>query len=76
MLTSKSEEIDKVLGLEIGADDYITKPFRIREFIARVKVILKRSAVKIVSKNEDIEKEIKYPDFYINVSKRIVKVHD
>ncbi len=42
MLTARSEEIDKVLGLEIGADDYITKPFGIREFIARVKVILRR----------------------------------
>ena len=37
MLTAKSEEIDKVLGLEIGADDYLTKPFSIREFVARVK---------------------------------------
>lgn len=43
MLTAKSEEIDKVLGLEIGADDYLTKPFSIREFIARVKAIFRRS---------------------------------
>ena len=42
MLTSKSEEIDKVLGLEFGADDYLTKPFSIREFIARVKAIFRR----------------------------------
>ncbi|WP_297085869.1 response regulator transcription factor [uncultured Draconibacterium sp.] len=42
MLTAKSEEIDKVLGLETGADDYLTKPFSIREFIARVKAILRR----------------------------------
>lgn len=42
MLTAKSEEIDLVLGLESGADDYLTKPFRIREFIARVKSILRR----------------------------------
>ena len=41
-LTSKSEEIDKVLGLEFGADDYLTKPFSIREFIARVKAIFRR----------------------------------
>src|SRR4030042_47627 len=40
MVTSKSEEIDKILGLEIGADDYITKHFSIRELIARVKAIL------------------------------------
>ncbi len=43
MLTAKSEEIDKVLGLELGADDYLTKPFSIRELIARVKAILRRT---------------------------------
>ena len=42
MLTARSEEIDKVLGLETGADDYITKPFSVREFLARVKVIFRR----------------------------------
>ncbi|GAB3229070.1 response regulator transcription factor [Algoriphagus aestuariicola] len=42
MLTAKSEEIDKVVGLESGADDYLTKPFKIREFLARVKAILRR----------------------------------
>ncbi|MBN3583268.1 response regulator transcription factor [Algoriphagus aestuarii] len=42
MITAKSEEIDKVIGLESGADDYITKPFKIREFIARVKAIMRR----------------------------------
>lgn len=42
MLTARSEEIDKIIGLEIGADDYLTKPFSLREFIARVKAILRR----------------------------------
>lgn len=45
MLTARSEEIDKVLGLEIGADDYLTKPFSVREFIARVKALLRRGAL-------------------------------
>lgn len=45
MLTAKSEEIDKVLGLEIGADDYLTKPFSIREFVARVKAIFRRQII-------------------------------
>ena len=45
MLTAKSEEIDKVLGLETGADDYMTKPFSVREFIARVKAIFRRTSM-------------------------------
>jgi DNA-binding response OmpR family regulator len=46
MLTAKAEEFDKVMGLESGADDYMTKPFGIREFIARVKAILRRESRK------------------------------
>ena len=43
MLTAKGDELDKVLGLEIGADDYMTKPFSPREVVARVKAVLRRS---------------------------------
>src|SRR5436305_5328647 len=46
MLTARAEEIDKVLGLEIGADDYITKPFSMREFRSRVKAALRRAAMR------------------------------
>ncbi|MDV3427097.1 MAG: response regulator transcription factor [Bacillota bacterium] len=49
MLTAKSEEIDKVLGLELGADDYMTKPFSIRELLARVKALLRRTTVQAVT---------------------------
>lgn len=46
MITAKGEELDKVLGLELGADDYITKPFSIRELVARAKAILRRMGIK------------------------------
>ncbi|UZR93277.1 response regulator transcription factor [Chondrinema litorale] len=46
LLTAKSEEIDKVIGLELGADDYITKPFGLREFLARIKAVLRRGSNK------------------------------
>ncbi len=49
MLTSKKEEIDKILGLEIGADDYVTKPFSVRELLARIKAILRRSTEIAIS---------------------------
>jgi two-component system alkaline phosphatase synthesis response regulator PhoP len=47
MLTARNEEIDKIIGLETGADDYMTKPFSIREFIARVKAILRRNEIGV-----------------------------
>ncbi|MGD0153303.1 MAG: response regulator transcription factor [Thermacetogeniaceae bacterium] len=55
MLTAKDEEIDKVLGLEIGADDYLTKPFSPRELIARVRAILRRSGDKEQDQSERME---------------------
>jgi DNA-binding response OmpR family regulator len=51
MLTAKSEEMDKVLGLELGADDYVTKPFSLRELLARIKAILRRGETKSVNKS-------------------------
>jgi two-component system alkaline phosphatase synthesis response regulator PhoP len=50
MITAKGEEIDKIIGLELGADDYITKPFSVRELVARIKAILRRSSMQIVEK--------------------------
>ncbi len=56
MLTARSEEIDKVLGLETGADDYLTKPFSVREFIARVKAIFRR--VKMIKEADEQQASI------------------
>ncbi|GAA0069463.1 response regulator transcription factor [Clostridium sardiniense] len=53
MLTAKGEELDKILGLELGADDYMTKPFSIRELLARVKAVLRRSIHTNSNQEED-----------------------
>ena len=53
MLTAKSEEVDKVIGLEIGADDYVTKPFSVREINARVKALLRRTGKKETPEKEN-----------------------
>ncbi len=55
MLTAKSQEIDKVVGLELGADDYVTKPFGVRELLARIHALLRRSgAIKELSDNHSV----------------------
>ena len=57
LLTAKGEEIDKVLGLELGADDYVTKPFSLRELLARIKAVLRRGEINDSgSKDEEIIK--------------------
>jgi len=71
MLTGKKEEIDKVLGLEIGADDYVTKPFSIRELVARVKAILRRP--KEVKSEID---EYSFGDVYLNFKGQEAKKGD
>lgn len=68
MLTSRSEEIDKVLALELGADDYVTKPFSIRELMARVKAILRRTESNTPTAVETVN-EIEVKDIYINREK-------
>jgi DNA-binding response OmpR family regulator len=70
MLTAKSEEIDKVLGLELGADDYITKPFSMREFRSRVKAALRRAGM--VQPEADDEQPIDVRGLRIDPTKRTV----
>ncbi len=70
MLTAKGEEIDRILGLELGADDYIVKPFSAREVVARVKAVLRRfSAAK-----EEPEKVLRFAHLEINIGNYDVRV--
>ncbi|WP_296698862.1 response regulator transcription factor [Algoriphagus sp.] len=71
MITAKSEEIDKVIGLESGADDYITKPFKIREFIARVKAIMRRQDQFALLAEKDV-KQMRFNSLEIDEKKRKV----
>ncbi len=73
MLTAKSEEFDKVLGLELGADDYLTKPFSIRELIARIKSIIRRvNSLKEETKQKEEPVTLEFADLKINMEKRKV----
>ena len=73
MLTARSEEVDKIVGLELGADDYITKPFSVREFRSRVKALLRRSAMA----RDETEEEgsvVEHGELRIDPLKRSVTV--
>jgi two-component system, OmpR family, response regulator len=72
MLTAKTEETDKVLGLELGADDYITKPFSIREFSSRVKAVLRRAS--FAQAEAQFEEPIDAGELQIDFEKRSVTV--
>ncbi|RHK03333.1 DNA-binding response regulator [Acidaminococcus sp. AM05-11] len=65
MLTAKDSDDDRILGLEIGADDYISKPFNTREVVARVKAVLRRTSQSISSSNKQV---LEYPNLMINLS--------
>lgn len=72
-LTAKGEEFDRVLGLELGADDYITKPFSVRELLARIKAIFRRTD-QALKKSEEKPKKITAKDLEIDLEKYEVKV--
>jgi DNA-binding response OmpR family regulator len=71
MLTARDDELDKVLGLELGADDYITKPFSIREFRSRVRALLRRAAVP---RQADVGEVISAGGLEIDLARRSVEV--
>lgn len=74
MLTAKSEELDKILGLELGADDYITKPFSIRELLARVKAVLRRNNISVSNRDESNVEE--FGELKIEFERHEVMVDD
>jgi DNA-binding response OmpR family regulator len=74
MLTAKSEEIDKVLGLELGADDYITKPFSLREFSSRIKAALRRAEMSRPVETAPGEAPLEVHELRIDFPKRTVRL--
>jgi DNA-binding response OmpR family regulator len=70
MLTSRGDEVDKVLGLEIGADDYVTKPFSIREIVARVKALLRRD----LAVGEEVDSTVRVGSLSVDPRSRDVVV--
>jgi two-component system, OmpR family, alkaline phosphatase synthesis response regulator PhoP len=73
MLTARDEDVDKIIGLEVGADDYLTKPFNPRELVARVKSILRRAAPE---RRERESETIEHGDLHIDAGRREVRVVD
>ena len=76
MLTAKSAELDRVLGLEMGADDYLTKPFSIHELLARVKAIFRRLELYQQKAAAQSSKDITIGDIYLDADTRTVKQKD
>ncbi|MDN5201723.1 response regulator transcription factor [Fulvivirgaceae bacterium BMA10] len=77
MLTAKTEEIDKVIGLECGADDYLTKPFSLRELMARVKAIFRRIESLSEAKRQPNEKQLlTFEELTVDLDKRTVTAHN
>jgi DNA-binding response OmpR family regulator len=74
MLTAKAEEIDKVLGLELGADDYITKPFSLREFRSRVRAALRRAGMSRADETLGEDEPLESHELSIDFAKRTVRV--
>ncbi|MBQ6897014.1 MAG: response regulator transcription factor [Oscillospiraceae bacterium] len=76
MLTAKGETFDKVLGLELGADDYIVKPFDTKEVVARIKAVLRRAGRTSSAKEESNEGELVFENLVVNITKYELKVRD
>lgn len=73
LLTAKTQEMDKISGLMLGADDYITKPFSPSELVARVDALYRRVALNIMRSNNKFNEEIKFGEFVLNLKNRALK---
>ncbi len=76
MLTAKGETFDKVLGLELGADDYIVKPFDTKEVVARIKAVLRRTGRSSAEKTDSDEGELVFDNLVVNITRYELRVRD
>jgi DNA-binding response OmpR family regulator len=72
MLTARDEEVDRVVGLELGADDYVVKPFSVRELVARVKTVLRRSGKPLGTEPEGVSEVLQVGDLRLDVARHTV----
>jgi two-component system OmpR family response regulator len=73
MLTAMGEDVDRIIGLEVGADDYMAKPFNPRELSARIKAVLRRSATSMVPVGEGSEEKVSFAEFVLDIGTRTLK---
>ncbi|RLA00085.1 MAG: two-component system response regulator OmpR [Gammaproteobacteria bacterium] len=76
MLTAKGDEVDKIIGLELGADDYLSKPFNPRELLARIKAVMRRQTSEVPGAPSAEEKMIEFGEFRLNLATREMYQND
>jgi DNA-binding response OmpR family regulator len=74
MLTARGEDVDRIVGLEIGADDYLAKPFNPRELVARIRAILRRTSSETMGASAPAHRRMQFGDVEMDLSSRIVRV--
>jgi DNA-binding response OmpR family regulator len=72
MLTARSEDVDRIIGLEMGADDYLPKPFNPRELLARIRAVLRRGAAAVEQNDSSSKVKLQFGDFKLDLSRRLL----